>query len=553
MTMTTTQDAEHILATQQHRSRMRDDDPTYLRLRDATQRRLSASLQRLVRELRGAHQTEQHTALSDFISRQTSILQDAYIAAHQAGASDYFGEVSQTPGAWAKRSAVDPDKMRRALSFYAPSIAKMAHEALAAVNAAPGVKLEEVIEESVKLGFFSGFSRVTSGMRGALGGVGEDANHTLYSAHGHHFAGRAKGEHNEANIHEHLAAQHHGEGEGGGGIGRRLGQLFGGGRQAPAGDVGRLGHGAQVQFLHGSESQARENFHSLFGRNLADHEIASLVGARPGDAVRITGASGGRDRVAMVHLTLVGENGAYTAYRSIFRNVDGDSYQYGPRGRAVMNNNEFHVGNTGHGVGAEVFGRQVMALSRLGVSQINTRAEGRGNINIPRQGHIHGEMVGYYVWPRLGYNGKISDISGAATSHMIKEAPEFRSAQTVRDIMRMPHVDLPHDMQFRDAEGNLVTHLSGREWWRRFGTGFGAHFDLKPGSESMNILNAYLAERGIVIDMSERHDNIRLDDTTTGHEEIEWTDEDEAAADRAWQRLYPDLAETENDDATRIE
>ena len=162
----------------QDRQRLKDTDPDYLRLREATQKRLSASLARLVRDLRTTTPTDQQTALSAFVRRQTAILRDAYVAAHQAGARDYFSEVSATPAKWSRRVTVDPERMASALSFYAPSIAKMANEALSAVNRTPDVRLEEALAESIALSFFGGGRSARPAGRPGYGGAGEDL--TLY-------------------------------------------------------------------------------------------------------------------------------------------------------------------------------------------------------------------------------------------------------------------------------------------------------------------------------------------------------------------------------------
>jgi len=203
---------------QQHRARLQPDDPAYIRLRNVTQKRLSASIQTLVRALRGAAPPDQRAALSAFVARQTGILQQAYITSHQMGAFDYFTEVSQTPDVWSQRVAVDPERMKRALSFYAPSIAKMANEALGMVNATPEMKLEEAIEGAIKLfGFHIG---EPGSPRGGLGGLGHDelpgGRHAIRDRFGH-YHGSTRGEHQEASVHEHLAARHHEEESGGGG------------------------------------------------------------------------------------------------------------------------------------------------------------------------------------------------------------------------------------------------------------------------------------------------------------------------------------------------
>lgn len=112
-----------------HRSRLTERDDDYTRLHSQTIRKLNLSLRQLTRDIKAG---DQSAALSAFIARHSDLLRDAYVRAHGEGAIDYYGEVSQEPKTWAAHTQPQSDRMRSALQFYAPSVAKMAHEALLA-------------------------------------------------------------------------------------------------------------------------------------------------------------------------------------------------------------------------------------------------------------------------------------------------------------------------------------------------------------------------------------------------------------------------------------
>ena len=116
------------------RRRITEHDADYQRLHVATVARLSESLRRFVRDLRRAasHPDQEAHVLSAFISRHTMLLARAYAAGHREGQRDYWQAVSLR-----RPPFTEPDErvQRQRLGFYAPSVAKMAHEALLALHA----------------------------------------------------------------------------------------------------------------------------------------------------------------------------------------------------------------------------------------------------------------------------------------------------------------------------------------------------------------------------------------------------------------------------------
>jgi hypothetical protein len=111
------------------------------------------------------------------------------------------------------------------------------------------------------------------------------------------------------------------------------------------------------------------------------------------------------------------------------------------------------------GTGSRLFHDQVKALQEAGFREILTVAS---------SGYKK-DMNGYYTWPRLGYDAKIPEG--------VNLPPELKAqvgdSQSIRDLMKTPE---------------------GRKWWRKNGeTLTDARFDLTPGSESVQILEQYMA------------------------------------------------------------
>src|SRR5690349_6009980 len=109
--------------------RITEHDPAMARLKARTARQLAASIAQLVADLKAGVQPVQ--AQSHFIDRHLAILRAAYLAAHREGQRDFYDAVSNTPAKWATHEA-DTATLQRRMAFYAPSVAKMAHEAVRA-------------------------------------------------------------------------------------------------------------------------------------------------------------------------------------------------------------------------------------------------------------------------------------------------------------------------------------------------------------------------------------------------------------------------------------
>jgi len=78
--------------------------------------------------------------------------------------------------------------------------------------------------------------------------------------------------------------------------------------------------------------------------------------------------------------------------------------------------------------------------------------------------HPNRHMTGYRVWPRYGYDARISDVAAAIRGEI---PAEFAKAKTLLDIYATP---------------------GGPEWWAENGKSIGLTFDMRPRSRSREIL-----------------------------------------------------------------
>ncbi len=109
------------------------------------------------------------------------------------------------------------------------------------------------------------------------------------------------------------------------------------------------------------------------------------------------------------------------------------------------------------GFGTSIFASQVGNCSRRGIAYITCLA-GRNDDD---------GMVGYSVWPKLGYTASITDLKPALAD---KIRMNFPQAKTVLDVNSTP---------------------GGRQWWAENGSSFEGTFDLDDESPSMKTLAAY--------------------------------------------------------------
>ena len=133
------------------------------------------------------------------------------------------------------------------------------------------------------------------------------------------------------------------------------------------------------------------------------------------------------------------------------------------------------------GFGTDIFLQQVQHLSEnTQIRSLQTHGVGLGakfkmleQLNAEMEKSGSGGLkekptIGYYIWPRLGYDAPLySWDKGDMPDHL-------KNATTVRELMKM---------------------TGGAEWWKYNGSGREYKFDLHPNSESMQIATAYQKER----------------------------------------------------------
>lgn len=157
---------------------------------------------------------------------------------------------------------------------------------------------------------------------------------------------------------------------------------------------------------------------------------------------------------------------------------------------------EIHKAHQGAGLGSDMFFRQVEALRKGGFVEIETLAAGDKSSTA---------FNGYYTWPRLGYDG---DLSGKVAQRL---PPQFAGVTRISELM---------------------SSKEGRAWWKENGEWADVTFDLRPGSYSSRVLEAYVKEKAA---KGKARGDRREDAREPGErrqEEIDLTDEESEAADR---------------------
>ena len=182
--------------------------------------------------------------------------------------------------------------------------------------------------------------------------------------------------------------------------------------------------------------------------DISPKQWAALAGARDGSIVELR--SHGSDAHAGVTM-VVRHPSIVSQRRSIYRDPDGTM---------IMENEIFKLTDTGKGQGSDAFASQVHWARKMGIEKIETTA-----VRDDAEGYN-----GYYTWPRLGYDGKLTAFRKGQLPQWLKD----KKPQTVRDLF--------------DIEG-------GKEWWKESGGSVNMEFDLREGSRSLEVLRNYLKEK----------------------------------------------------------
>ena len=134
--------------------------------------------------------------------------------------------------------------------------------------------------------------------------------------------------------------------------------------------------------------------------------------------------------------------------------------------RIINSNMYIEKDSRGQGIGTKMLVDQVRSASDQGFDSIHLRAAGSG----PGErswGEQHG-TVGYYTWARLGF------------------VPD-----------RAPNVYAGAGKRVSVNTTRAMATSQGRAWWKKNGGAFDGTFDLKKGSTSRRVLDAYAKEKGL--------------------------------------------------------
>jgi len=139
------------------------------------------------------------------------------------------------------------------------------------------------------------------------------------------------------------------------------------------------------------------------------------------------------------------------------------------------------------GLGTKLLAQQVKSASEAKFDRMETLAA---------RSH---RMVGYYVWPKLGYNAQIGSNMNVPLfmsdfSYFIKDKyPKISPREVHSWFLNNTTYGKNEDFSFQDLYACKVNgKFVGQEFWKEVGDSVELTFDLTPGSISMRILNQYL-------------------------------------------------------------
>jgi phage portal protein BeeE len=153
----------------------------------------------------------------------------------------------------------------------------------------------------------------------------------------------------------------------------------------------------------------------------------------------------------------------------------------------VIHNVEFRITprKRGSGLATRVIQKQVEAASKLGFRSIQAGAAGKGTNVRTVENHYPGrnsDLGGYYVWARLGFDGRIDSLMKDSAN---SDSPELR-AIAADFAKKFPGVK---------RVSQLMGTSMGRKWWKTFGGYFEGSFHLKKRSTSRQVLGDYLTQK----------------------------------------------------------
>ena len=262
------------------------------------------------------------------------------------------------------------------------------------------------------------------------------------------------------------------------------------------------------------------NIKAMFGNKMDAQELARLSGMPDGSKVSIRLDAAGHSALILgTSYKMISNDGFAPPLPNGYREPINPKYEdinasrklfTDHRGKLVMYDEQLSVKNAPRGMGTHMLARQVKAARDNGVDAITCMAAG----NPKSAGQEGRHMNGYYTWPRLGYDAKLSDNHFLRTGDggSKRERWEREYGPNVSDMMKSPR---------------------GRTEWKENGRPFDAEFDPRPDSQSSKVLDAYMAENRYEVAKGATPDLI----SGNLHERYDLTPEQDALLDRIWDEL----------------
>ncbi len=215
----------------------------------------------------------------------------------------------------------------------------------------------------------------------------------------------------------------------------------------------KTGKGGGVKATCGKSNSSSIKVSLISGTNKGMSDSLKSFGIKKSDLAKLVGAKNGELEVSVTEdgrIKIVHHGESHKSERYIGKDARG---KYMENSYLVVNDDQ-----QGKGIGTNVFHDQIAAATALGFKSIRCTAT-RAN------GHAFAPpMIGYKIWPRLGYDAAIPD-------KVAKKLPsQLKSAKNISQLMKTPE---------------------GRKFWDRYGVTTKMEFSLNKTSHSISTLKRY--------------------------------------------------------------
>ncbi len=144
-----------------------------------------------------------------------------------------------------------------------------------------------------------------------------------------------------------------------------------------------------------------------------------------------------------------------------------------------------------------IFSQYKMAL-KYKVGKITTFAAGDNSAFSPEGKLLKENFIGYYVWPKLGYNGNIFESLDAHQSKTLLESLNNPKWDDLRNWLYKYTDFSPNrkNLYISDVYACSVNNiLIGQQWWKENGVALDLSLDTNPKSVSYRIINSYFKKK----------------------------------------------------------